>query len=174
MPKANAEIEVQITKALASLSEQSKPNLSKTAREFSVPSSRLSRRWKGGKSLFQRQPNGRKLNAAQESALCQFIEEAGASISQSQIATAANSILAEAHADAETEPPKIGEHWIGRFLKRYPQYDQRPEVSDKDHFARFQQTLEKFVKDAETHARLAHELQREFDQLKARMNARND
>ncbi|EKV04923.1 hypothetical protein PDIP_85680 [Penicillium digitatum Pd1] len=48
-------------KAVDSLSNQSKPNIAKTAREFAVSESRLRRRWKGGKSLFQRQPNGRKL-----------------------------------------------------------------------------------------------------------------
>jgi hypothetical protein len=43
------------------LSQQSKPNLVKTAREFNVPEGRLRDRWKRVKSLFQRQPNGRSL-----------------------------------------------------------------------------------------------------------------
>jgi hypothetical protein len=37
MPKDNVEIEIRITKAMASLSAQSKPNIAKTAREFAVP-----------------------------------------------------------------------------------------------------------------------------------------
>ncbi|KAJ5516275.1 hypothetical protein N7527_007835 [Penicillium freii] len=36
MPKSNKEIEIEIQKAIDSLSEQSKPNIAKTAREFAV------------------------------------------------------------------------------------------------------------------------------------------
>lgn len=74
MPKANKDIEDQLRKALDSLSEQSKPNIAKTAREFAVPVNRLRHRWKGGKSLFQRQPNGRKLSPTQEEALYEYID----------------------------------------------------------------------------------------------------
>lgn len=62
MFKTNINIEYQHLKALDSLSEQTKPNISKAAREFGVLDSRLRRRWKGGKSLFQRPLNGRKLS----------------------------------------------------------------------------------------------------------------
>ncbi|KAJ5528894.1 hypothetical protein N7527_002287 [Penicillium freii] len=48
MPKSNKEIEIEIQKAIDSLSEQSKPNIAKTAREFAVNKSRLRRRWKEG------------------------------------------------------------------------------------------------------------------------------
>ncbi|KAJ5515345.1 hypothetical protein N7527_006905 [Penicillium freii] len=44
MPKCNKFIETQLEKALDHLSEQSKPNISKTAREFAVPEGRLRRR----------------------------------------------------------------------------------------------------------------------------------
>ncbi|KAJ5138584.1 uncharacterized protein N7515_003432 [Penicillium bovifimosum] len=128
MPKSNQEVESQILKALESLSEQTKPNIAKTAREFAVPESRLRGRWKGRKSLFARQPNGRRLNSAQEKALCEYIDyfdEVGASINRRQIAIAANSILEEAHQDASTPPPQIGDHWLRRFLKRNPQYHVR-------------------------------------------------
>ncbi|KAJ5773060.1 transcriptional regulator family: Centromere protein B DNA-binding region [Penicillium paradoxum] len=109
MPNTNAEIEAQISKAIASLSDQSKPNISKTAREFAVPESRLRRRWKGGKSLFQRQPNGRKLSFTQEAALCRFIDsfdQADAPVTRAQITDAANSILEKSHTDPSTKPPK--------------------------------------------------------------------
>ena len=36
IPKDNTEIEIRITKAMALLSEQSKPNIAKTTREFAV------------------------------------------------------------------------------------------------------------------------------------------
>jgi hypothetical protein len=74
MPKDNRDIEDLILKAIDSLSEQPKPNISKTAREFAVPIGRLRRRWLGGKSLFQRQPKGRKLSSGQEKALCEYID----------------------------------------------------------------------------------------------------
>lgn len=125
MPKTNKDIEEMILQAMDSLSEQSKPNIKKTAREFAVPEGRLRRRWKGGKSLFQRQPNGRKLNPVQEKALCEYIDyfdAVGASINRRQIAIAANSILEEAHHDETIPPPQIGDHWLKRFLKRYPEY----------------------------------------------------
>ncbi|KAJ5894710.1 transcriptional regulator family: Centromere protein B DNA-binding region [Penicillium taxi] len=73
MPSDNKDIEDRITKALESLHTQSKPNITKTAQEFAVPRGRLHRRWHGGKSLFKQQPNGRKLNSAQELALCEYI-----------------------------------------------------------------------------------------------------
>jgi hypothetical protein len=65
MPKDNAKIKIQVAEAMNSLSQQSKPNTAKTAREFNVSEGRLRYRWNGGKSLFQRQPNGRKLSSAQ-------------------------------------------------------------------------------------------------------------
>ncbi|KAJ5436843.1 hypothetical protein N7445_007728 [Penicillium cf. griseofulvum] len=113
MPKTNKEIEIEIQKALDSLSEQSKPNIRRTAREFAVPEHRLRRRWNGGKSLFQRQPNGRKLTPVQEGALCEYIDyfdTVGASINRRQIAVAADSILEEdfiqAYPNSREKPPK--------------------------------------------------------------------
>lgn len=41
------------------------------------------------------------------------------------IAITANSILEEAHTNPATLPPKIGEHWVERFLKRNPQCHRR-------------------------------------------------
>ncbi|KAI2707788.1 transcriptional regulator family: Centromere protein B, DNA-binding region [Penicillium roqueforti] len=123
MPKTNKDIEQQIQLAMDSLSDQSKPNIRKTAREFAVPEGRLRRRWRGGKSLFERQPNGRKLNPAQEKALCAIIASfyaVGSSITRRQITDAADSILKDGHNDPTTEPPRIGDHWLKRFLKRNP------------------------------------------------------
>ncbi|KAJ9479276.1 hypothetical protein VN97_g13176, partial [Penicillium thymicola] len=125
MSAINQEIEQQIQLAMEHLSEQSKPNISKTAREFAVPMHRLRRRWQGGKSLFQRPCNGRKLSPAQEKALCEYIDyfdAVGASINRRQIAITANSILQYDHTDPDTDPPQIGAHWLPRFLKRNPKY----------------------------------------------------
>lgn len=125
MPKTNKDIEEQLQLALDSLSEQTKPNISKTAQEFAVPMHQLRRRWQGGKSLFQRQPNGRKLNPIQEQALCDYIDyfdAVGASINCRQIAIAADSILEEDHTDSTTPPPQISDHWLKHFLKHNPKY----------------------------------------------------
>ncbi|KAG0153305.1 hypothetical protein PDIDSM_5155 [Penicillium digitatum] len=125
MPKTNKDIEKQLQLALDSLSEQTKPNITKTAREFAVPMHRLRRRWKGGKSLFQRAPNGRKLNPEQEQALCDYMDyfdTVGVSINRRQIAIAADSILENDHTDPTTPTPQIGAHWLPRFLKRHPEY----------------------------------------------------
>jgi hypothetical protein len=176
MPKANnTEIEVQITKALAFLSEQPKRNFSKTAREFGVPENRLRRRWLGGKSIFEREANGRKLNSEQEEALFKYIEEFekdGATIEPSQIGAAANAILKDAHTDPTTEPPEIGSHWVGRFQIRNPRFDRRPQkhkqpLDDDCVFEKFQGHLDRLAKEAESQVRFARELQREFDRLRA-------
>lgn len=66
MSKFNAEIEARITEAIRTISREKRPNLSKLAREFAVPYSKLRHRVKGRKSLVQRQPTSRKLNEAQE------------------------------------------------------------------------------------------------------------
>jgi hypothetical protein len=55
-------------------SQQSKPNIAKAAREMRVPYQRFLKRWKGRKSLFERDVNGRKLDPAQEKALCSWID----------------------------------------------------------------------------------------------------
>ncbi|KAJ5944559.1 hypothetical protein N7516_004727 [Penicillium verrucosum] len=189
MPKTNKEIEQQIQLAMDHLSEQSKPNISKTAREFAVPGSRLRRRWLGGKSLFQRQSNGRKLNPAQESALCEYIDHSdavGESITRRQIAIAANSILRNDHADPTTDPPQIGDHWLQRFLKRNPEYQfSTPKAAEKvrkishpvDQYdastQRLKEGLAKFAKGAEAQATLALQLQREFDNIQTIRGARH-
>ena len=125
MPKNNKEIDAMVGKALDALSNQKKPNVRKTAREFAVPEGRLRRRWKGGKTLFQRSPTNRKLDTAQEGALCQYLnylDSVGLPLKRPQIGATANSILASSDTDL---PQQIGEHWIQRFLKRHPEYHVR-------------------------------------------------
>ncbi|KAJ6028115.1 hypothetical protein N7540_003691 [Penicillium herquei] len=125
MPKNTTDKEDNIQKALGALQDQATPNISKTAREFAVPKSTLLRRWNGGKSLFDRQPNNRKLDTEQEKALCVYIDQldkAGIHIKPAQIEKSANFILSLTHTDSTNLPPKIGEHWVKRFLRRYPEY----------------------------------------------------
>ncbi|KAJ5733620.1 hypothetical protein N7493_002406 [Penicillium malachiteum] len=128
MPKNIDNKEANIQRALGALSDQKTPNISKTAREFAIPRTTLLRRWNGGKSLFDRQPNNRKLDTEQEKALCVYIDQldkAGIHIKPAQIEKSANFILSLAYTDSTNPPPKIGEHWVKRFLCRHPEYHWR-------------------------------------------------
>ncbi|OQE67747.1 hypothetical protein PENNAL_c0164G07715 [Penicillium nalgiovense] len=114
MPRDLRENEAKLAQALDALVHQEKPKFRETAREFAVPERTLRRRYHGGKSLFSRAPNGRKLNTEQEAALKRFIEtldKAGIPPKPKQIEKSANSILASAQTDHTTQPPQVGEHW---------------------------------------------------------------
>ena len=121
------EIAARIIDAVGASKAQKKPNLAKLAREFAVPYGTLRNRSKGKRSIVERPPNGRKLNAEQAASLSEYIDsidKTGTPLHRSQIHAAANSILKEAHTDPSTEPPIIGPHWVKRFLRRHPEYDQ--------------------------------------------------
>jgi hypothetical protein len=121
MPHTNKEIEELIEKALEKLHHQSRPNISKVAREFDVPYQRLRSRYQGKKSLFEREPNGRKLDPAQEKALCSWIDyndSLGLPVKRTQIVSAATSILKLANPSS----PPLSEKWLKRFLQRHPKY----------------------------------------------------
>ncbi|KAJ5605075.1 hypothetical protein N7510_010229, partial [Penicillium lagena] len=88
--------------ALAALSNQEKPNISKTARDYHVPYQRLRYRWQGRPSLLQRQPTHRFLNESQEKVLCIFMDtmdDLGFCPKRKQVEAAANLILHEARSD---------------------------------------------------------------------------
>jgi hypothetical protein len=73
MTQSNQDIESRIQDAIDTLSDGKMSTVASAAREFDVPYQRLLRRRKGGKSLFQRDPTGRRLDSAQENALCSWI-----------------------------------------------------------------------------------------------------
>lgn len=101
-------VEDQLSKAVNALQQQEKPQFRETAQQFAVPERTLRRRFHGGKSLFSRTPNGRKLNNEQEGALMRYIEtldRSGIPPKPKQIEKAANSILASAHQHPTTQPP---------------------------------------------------------------------
>ncbi|KAJ5095169.1 hypothetical protein N7532_007460 [Penicillium argentinense] len=124
MPHTNKEIEELIEKALEKLHTQSRPNISKVARELDVPYQRLRSPYRGKKSLFEREPNGRKLDPAQEKALCGWIDyndSLGLPVKRTQIVAAATSILKLANPSS----PPLSEKWLKRFLQRHPKYNIR-------------------------------------------------
>jgi hypothetical protein len=121
MSPTNQEIEERIINAIHALSDQSRPNIAAAAREFDVPYQRLKARFKGRKSLFEREPNGRRLNPDHESALSRWIDyndELGLPLKRPQIIAAATSILKLF--DPSAPPP--GPKWLKRWLQRHPEY----------------------------------------------------
>ncbi|KAJ5465269.1 uncharacterized protein N7458_000955 [Penicillium daleae] len=146
MAESYKSIEYRIKIALHELESVDKPNVKAWARSHNLPYQRLLARYKGRHSRSERSPSGRKLDGAQESALCRYIDildSIYAPPSRPEIAAAANAILAAAYAEATGQPtsdatgqpasnttgrnrpvpaPTIGGMWLNRFLKRHPEY----------------------------------------------------
>jgi hypothetical protein len=125
MGHTNSEIEARIEKSIDNLHTQSRTNIAKTARDFDVPYQRLKARWNGRKSKFQPRFCGRKLDPAQEKALCDWIDyndQNGMPVKRAQILVTAASILQQSN---PSEPPNIGEKWLKRWLERHPEYRTR-------------------------------------------------
>jgi hypothetical protein len=125
MAESNQSIESRIQLAILELENVEMPNIKAWARSRNLPYQRLLARYKGRLSLSDRQPNGRKLDESQESALCRYIDFLDSIYlppKRPAIAAAANAILASCHTDDSTEPPTIGRHWLQRFLHRHPEY----------------------------------------------------
>jgi DDE superfamily endonuclease len=118
-------VETRIQLALASIADETKPNIAKLAREFEVPETRLRYRFRGGGSLKTCGGTNKALTAAEELALCQAIdrEEAdGTFLRHWQVQHLANWILAQSCSPEAEEIPTVSIPWVGRFLKRHPQY----------------------------------------------------
>ena len=124
----NSAIEDRINEALSSIDLETKTNLSKLAKEYAVPYSRLRQRAKGRANRFSRTPVNYRLTETEEAALCRYLdvmEEAGLYARQHHIERVANSILSRR---PEPELP-VSPAWSTRFLKRHPEYfvrTQRP------------------------------------------------
>jgi hypothetical protein len=115
MPKSkesNASIESRIQLAILELENVESPNIKAWARAKSLPYQRLLARYKGRSSLSDRQPNGRKLDELQESALCRyidFLDLISFPPKRPAIAATANIILASSYTGL-TKPPTIGDY----------------------------------------------------------------
>lgn len=119
IPNKNQQIEERIQQAILKLRSEDKLKIASVAREFDVPYQRLRARYKGQKSLFQRNPNGRKLNATQEKALCSWIDyndTHGMAVKRAQLVAAAISILKLAETNPDSPPPTLSDKWLKRFL----------------------------------------------------------
>ena len=119
MAESYHEIEDSIDDAIHALNEAEIPNIAKIAREFDVPEQRLRRRWKGIQNKIQCGGRNKKLNDAQELALCHYLDrldESGISARRQMVQSTANSILQRSHSDSSDDPPTVSKMWTSRFL----------------------------------------------------------
>jgi hypothetical protein len=102
MAEVDLSIESRIQSALLNLEDQNKPNIKGYARAYNLPYQRLLARYNGRKSRYERKLVGRKLDEAQEFALCRYLDYPDSIYlypKRAEIAAAANSILAYCHTD---------------------------------------------------------------------------
>lgn len=124
MPDTYHDIESRITDAILELNKRENPNVAAVARQFEVPIPRLRNRWKGRKSKIESGGHNKALSEAQESALCQYLDNlagGGPKARYKQLEQAANSLLRKGHTGGG-KPPTVGGHWAARFLRRHPQH----------------------------------------------------
>ena len=136
MPDTYHDIESRIADAILELGKCENPNVAAVARQFNVPAKRLINRWKGRKSKIECGGHNKALSEAQESALCQYLDNldgGGPKVRYKQLEQAANSLLKKWYTRSG-KPPIVGAHWTARFLQRHPQYvvrKQKPLATEK-------------------------------------------
>lgn len=122
--KEYRDVEERIAHVLTLMQDEVQPNISRYARDYNLPYSRLLRRFHGVASRSTRHPTHTALTPIQEAGVCRYLDhmdELGASARVSAIRGAANSILRD-DCDDPTAPPKVGRDWPTNFLKRHPEY----------------------------------------------------
>ncbi|EEA21265.1 hypothetical protein TMatcc_009330 [Talaromyces marneffei ATCC 18224] len=116
------EEESRIQKALESLQKNPKQKIAHLAREFNVDYHRLRRRTLGSASQLNRRPAHKRLTDDQESAIIIWIDDLddrGRPPTVHMIRNYAENVLQNMHPNA-ANPPKLGDRWVHRFLKRLP------------------------------------------------------
>lgn len=68
------DIASRMSNAIHELNDRENPNVAAVAREFDVPAPRLRNRWKGRKSKVKVGAHKKALSEAQESAICQYLD----------------------------------------------------------------------------------------------------
>src|SRR3954454_26203 len=117
------EVEARLQEALAYKQSNPGSSLRFLSGQFKVSKDRIRRRLNGIGSKSQRPPTNQKLDKHQDQALSWYInrlDEIGVPLRYKLISQAANEILAAAHSDPSTQPPKVGERWSARWLKLHP------------------------------------------------------
>ncbi|KAJ5737025.1 uncharacterized protein N7483_002150 [Penicillium malachiteum] len=113
----NKELEDKIDLALRAMRKDSKPNISKYARDFAVPYAKLRARFNGRKSLFE-------LSSTQNTALCKWIDSnyrEGSPLTRQEALKAATAMLRLSNPSS----PPLDSRWFGHWLRRHPNYATR-------------------------------------------------
>src|ERR1700751_2692101 len=124
--------EALLQRALESIPKGSKPNYAAVARAFDCDYVKLRRRHQGMASKMTRPISYYRLTDAQDSALrawIEFMDSCCLSPTRHMIENCANSILRQAASASPSNPPKVGQHWVRRYLKRHPEYHIRRQRS---------------------------------------------
>ena len=96
MPDSYADVEARITEAIDSISTTENANLTQVAKDFTVPYSRLLRRFNGTPSKLGLASANRKLSTSEEEALCRYInrlDKLGSCVQLAALRNATNLIL---------------------------------------------------------------------------------
>ena len=123
------DIESRIQHAITVIQGQESANISDIARQFGVPLQRLYHRWHGRPAKTDLSGPNRRLNIEEERALCRYLDRLdrmGLPAQRELLRGAADSILAHSYIpdpdNPENRPPRVGDKWVSRFLKRHPEY----------------------------------------------------
>lgn len=128
MSELYTDTEARIEQALEALKRDESPNITFYARQFKVNYERLRRRYQGGNSRSTRHPTNRKLDPAQEDALCDYINRMDhlyLPLTPRLVRTTANAILRLSYVGPLDTAPRVSENWTSRFLERHPEYHKR-------------------------------------------------
>jgi hypothetical protein len=102
--------------------------IAQAARDHGANEGQLRNRLNGIAPRSERPVNGKNLTDAQELGLCLHIDkmdDIGFPVRLEAIEASAHSMLARTHSDARTPIEPIGESWVERFEKRYPEYQKK-------------------------------------------------
>ena len=118
------EYETHVMEALHDLDNGAFPCIAAAARHYDLNERSLQKRAKGGKSKSERVRTNTRLTAAQEKALCTYIDymdSINIRIDVLHIREAAEQILYLEHEPSTPFTP-LGPSWVKRFLSRHPEY----------------------------------------------------
>ncbi len=120
-----AEVEKRLEAAKKSFQDGKIPTVAQAARDHNVNKGQLRNRLKGIGPRSDRPVNNKRLTDAQELGLCLHIDKMdniGFPLRFEAIEASTNSILRLARDDPDQAVEPIGETWVERFLKCYPDY----------------------------------------------------
>jgi len=137
MSNTYSEVEKRIQQAVDEMRAlESAPVIADFARQYDVPYNRLYGRFHGTPAKSDLVPGNRRLLDVEEKAICRYLDrldKLGLPAQRELLRGAADFILRANWTPASTDekPPSVGQHWVGRFLERHPEYTlKRQKVPD--------------------------------------------